>query len=187
MTAGNYYTICYPKAMTSVVGATLWSFVGKEDGLAYIQQESAPFAAGKPYLMYATASAVQAELEGDAVTTAGINGALHGTFENLTQESFDAPGAQIYLVIGNELRLVTGQSGNSLPAYRAYVELSEIPSGKPNLAPGKNIRTMPMHKDATTGIDNAEVSDAPRKVMIDGTLFIIRGEKAYDATGRMVK
>ena len=189
LTAGNYYTICYPKTMNTVTGATLWSFVGKEEGLAYIQQESAPFAAGKPYLMYATAATVQAVLEGDAVTTAGSNGALHGTFENLVQEQLDGFGSDVYLVIGNELRRATGAGtgSNTLPANRAYVKLSDIPEGAPAHAPGKNIRTMPMHKDATTAIDNAEASDAPRKVMIDGALFIIRGEKAYDATGRLVK
>ena len=189
LTAGNYYTICYPQTMTSVTGATLWSFVGKEEGLAYIQQESAPFAAGKPYLMYATAATVQAVLEGDAVTTAGSNGALHGTFENLVQEQLDGFGSDVYLVIGNELRRATGAGtgSNTLPANRAYVKLSDIPEGAPAHAPGKNIRTMPMHKDATTGIDDLNASDAPRKVMIDCALFILRGEKLYDATGRLVK
>ena len=95
----------------------------------------------------------------------------------------------MYLVIGNELRRATGAGtgSNTLPANRAYVKLSDITEGAPAHAPGKNIRTMPMHKDATTGIDDINASDAPRKVMIDGALFIIRGEKAYDATGRLVK
>jgi hypothetical protein len=41
LTAGKYYTICYPKAMTDVQGATLWSFVGKDANFAYIEQETA--------------------------------------------------------------------------------------------------------------------------------------------------
>ena len=187
--AGNYYTICNPKAMTEVRGASLWSFTGKDANFAYIVQESAPFEAGKPYILYATASTVEAKLDGTPVTVAGENNGLHGTFVNLTQEAFDAPGAQIYLVIGNELRLVTGQSNNTLPAYRAYVELSEIPDGAPAPMPGRMVRSMALPKNTPTGIDQITNDQLPmtNKVIIDGQLFIIRGEKMYNANGVLVK
>jgi hypothetical protein len=35
-------------------------------------------------------------------------------------------------------------------------------------------------------IENAEVGEKARKVMVDGELRIIRGEKVYDATGRQL-
>lgn len=37
------------------------------------------------------------------------------------------------------------------------------------------------------GFEDIGTSDRPLKVMTDGTLNILRGEKRYDATGRMVK
>ena len=189
VTAGNYYTICNPKAMTEVRGASLWSFTGKDANFAYIVQENAPFEAGKPYILYATASTVEAKLDGTPVTVAGENNGLHGTFVNLTQEAFDAPGAQIYLVIGNELRLVTGQSNNTLPAYRAYAELSEIPDGTPAPMPGRQVRSMALPKNTPTGIDQITNDQLPmtNKVIIDGQLFILRGEKMYNANGILVK
>ena len=186
LTAGNYYTICYPKEMSNVQGATLWSFIGKDANFAYLVKEDGPFEAGKPFILFATASTVTADLGEEVVTVAGENNGLFGTFDNLVQENFDGD-VDIYLIIGNALRLVSGQSGNSLPANRAYVNLSEIQGGTPAHMPGRVVRSMPMHKDAATGISNIGASETPVKVLIDGQLFILRGEKMYDAKGQLVK
>ena len=192
LTAGNYYTICYPKAMKNVQGATLWSFVGRDANFAYIEQETATtIEAGKPYILYATAATVQAELEGDNALSAGSNGALHGTFTNLVQENLDGFGADVYLVIGNQLRLAVGPGtgSNTLPAYRAYVKLSEISDGTPAPMPGRQIRSMSLPKNTPTGMDQItnDQLQMSNKVIINGHLYIIRGEKMYDATGRLVK
>jgi hypothetical protein len=42
--------------------------------------------------------------------------------------------------------------------------------------------------NVATGVENAEtIQEGVQKIMIDGQLFILRGEKMYDATGRLVK
>jgi hypothetical protein len=41
--------------------------------------------------------------------------------------------------------------------------------------------------NVATGVDAINASEKPMKLMIDGQLFILRGEKMYDATGRLVK
>lgn len=184
LSAGRYYTICYPKAMTAIKGGTLWSFVGRDADFAYIQQESAPFAAGKPYLIYATAEKLEAVLEGEDAAAAGNYNGLYGTLSYMSEADLTGVGAD-YLLKNNELHPIG--TGAYLDAQRAYIIKNDIPEGAPAHAPGKNIRSMPMHKDATTGIDDLNASDAPRKMVIDGTMFILRGEKLYDATGRLVK
>lgn len=194
LTAGNYYTICNPKAMKNIQGATLWSFIGKDADFAYLEQETATtIKAGKPYIMYATASTVKAELEGEDAA-AGTNGAIHGTLVAMNQDALNAAattaGHDLYLVIGNQLRQATGDAltvGNSLPANRAYVILDEITGGKPASAPGRNVRSMPMHKNTATGMDELNASEAPRKMIIDGKMYIFRGEKMYNANGQLVK
>ena len=194
LTDGNYYTVCFNREMKQIRGASLWSFIGRDADFAYIVQESAPFAAGKPFIVFAESEKLEAVLDAE-VSAPVANGALHGTFSLLGQADLDGKKAaagdkDVYLVIGNELRRATGAStgDNSLPAYRAYVIVDEIaPISTPNPAPGKNVRSMPMHKDATQGFENIEASDKPMKLMIDGQLYILRGEKVYDATGRMVK
>lgn len=189
--AGNYYTICYPKAMTDVQGATLWSFVGKDANFAYIEQETATtIEAGKPYIMYATASTVTAVL-GTDVASAGVNGAIHGTLDPMDQTALTTAatlaGKDLYLVIGNELHRATGEGtgSNTLPAQRAFVVLGDIPAAPAHMP--AHVRSMPLHKDTTTGVENAEASEKPVKMVINGQLFILRGEKLYDATGRLVK
>ncbi len=196
LTAGNYYTICYNKTMKSIQGASLWSFIGKDASFAYLEEASAPFAAGTPYILYAESDKLKAELEGDAVDASAIvaNGAIHGTFSSMDQDALNAAataaGHDLYLVIGNQLRQATGDAltvGNSLPANRAYVILDEITGGKPAPAPGRNVRSMPMHKNAATGMDELNASEAPRKMIIDGKMYIFRGEKMYNANGQLVK
>ena len=197
LTAGNYYTICYPKAMTDVQGATLWSFVGKDADFAYIVQETATtIEAGKPYILYATASTVTAVIGTDDAS-AGVNGAIHGTLDPMDQTALNTAatdaGKDLYLVIGNQLRKATGYAndgitpltGNSLPANRAFVVLGDIPNAPAHMP--AHVRSMPLHKDTATGMDELNASETPVKVMIDGQLFILRGEKLYDATGRLVK
>ncbi len=194
LTADNYYTVCFNREMKQIRGASLWSFIGRDADFAYIVQESAPFEAGKPYILFAESEKLEAILDRE-VSAPVANGALHGTFSLLGQADLDgkktaAGDKDVYLVIGNELRRATGTGtgGNSLPAYRAYVIVGEIDLiSTPSPAPGKKVRSMPMQKDLAQGFEDLQTSDKPVKVVIDGALYILRGENVYDATGRMVK
>lgn len=194
---GHYYTICYPNAMSDIQGATLWSFIGKDTHFAYIQQETAStIEAGKPYIMYATASTVQAVL-GDETNAPGANGAIHGTFSKLLQDQLNTyatvAGNDLYLVIGDELRRATGfdtdgitpLTGNSLPAQRAFVVVDDIPSAPAQMP--AHVRSMPLQKDQAQGFENLDASEKPIKVLIDGTLYILRGENVYNANGQIVQ
>lgn len=202
LNAGHYYTVCWNKTMSAIKGASLWSFIGKDVNFAYIQEESAPYPAGKPYIVYAESEKLEAIQTGDAVDETALvaNNGLHGTFSALGQADLDGKKAaagdhDVYLVIGDELRRATGYAldgitplvGNSLPAFRAYVVLDEITGGTPNQAPGKKVRSMPLHKDATQGFENLEGGEKPIKVLVDGQLYILRGENVYNANGQIVQ
>lgn len=190
LAAGNYYTICNPKKMTAIKGATLWSFIGSDANFAYIVQEDAPFVAGRPYIMYATAAKVEAVLEGEDAEIGSYNG-LHGTSVAMNQAALDAAGTGIYLVIGNSLCHVDGGTGNSLPAYRAYVVRSEVEAlddaPDPKFVPAHKVRKFALPNNTPTDISNIGTTDQPTKMMIDGQLFILRDGKMFDATGRLVK
>ena len=187
LTAGNFYTICNSATMIAVRGVSLWSFASKDANFAYLISEDAPYAAGKPYIVLAEADEMEAAMLSDN-EPAGVNGALHGTLSLMDQAALNAAGDNIYLVIGNELRRVDGQTSNTLPANRAYVDLDEIPNvGEPVPAPGKKVRKMPMQNQTTTGCELIHAAEAPAKMMINGQLYILRGEKKFDVTGRQVK
>ena len=184
LTAGNYYTVCYDKKMNEIRGASLWSFIGKDANMAYIEQAEAPYVAGTPYLIYAESEALEAILEVVDNPQAGSNNGLYGTFSYLGAADLEGKGAT-HMLKNNELRPLG--SNNHLDAYRAYVILNEIPGGEPASAPGRRVRAIPMQTNGATGFENIEASEKPMKLMIDGQMYILRGEKMYDATGRMVK
>ena len=191
LAADHYYTLCFNKTMKAVQGATFWSLASKDANMAYLVEEQAPYEAGKPYIIYAeTAGDLTAVLEGDATDAAGTNGALHGTFVNMDQTALNAAGDNIYILSNNALYRVDGQTNNSLKAGRAYIDLDELSSGTLQPAPGRRVRAIPMGQQTATGIENGELingENGVQKVLINGELFILRGEKMYNANGQIVK
>ena len=174
--------------MKEIKGASLWSFNGKDANMAYIVEENlASYPAGTPYLIYAESDKLEAITEEVTDPTAGSNNGLYGTLTEMSNAQLLAAGATHLLIngdAGSELRPI----GNGyLKENRAYVKLGEIPNTTPSNAPGKRVRAIPMHQDAATGIDELNASEKPVKMVIDGQLYILRGEKMYDATGRLVK
>ena len=184
LTADNYYTVCYNREMKQIRGASLWSFAGKDENFAYLVREDAPFAAGKPFIIYAESDKLEAVLDG-STEVAGSNNGLYGTLVYMDATALSNAGAT-YMLKNNELRPIG--SNNHLAANRAYIKLNEIPDGgAPAGLPKHRVRAMPTQSNVATDIDAINASDAPVKMMIDGELFIRRGENLYDATGRLVK
>ena len=192
----RFYTVCLEKAITHVKGATFWSLANRNEAgtLAYLEEEVAselePLPAGKPFIIRATDAKLEVVYEG-ATGSAGTNGALVGTFDDLDAAALNTINEtgenDVYMLFNNELRPIG--ANNHLDAHRAYVlfNLLNPVSSEPKPAPGRRVLAMPMQKDVTTDIDALNASETPVKMMIDGQLFILRGEKLYDATGRLVK
>ena len=74
---------------------------------------------------------------------------------------------------------------------RAYINLSQVPGYNhtpvSSHAPSSRVSLSNGAPQVSTGIDELNVSETPAKVIINGQLFILRGEKMFDATGRLVK
>ena len=192
---GRHYTVCLEKNVTAVKGATFWSLTYKnnENTAAYLVEET-EIAAGKPYIFQATGDnngKLEVLYGTETATNPVENGALRGTFSYLNAEALNTINAtddnEVYMLFNNELRPIG--TNNHLDDHRAYVlyNLLQPVSSTSNLAPGKKVKAMPLHKETATDIDNLNASEKPVKMVIDGQLYIIRGEKMYDATGRLVK
>ena len=86
-------------------------------------------------------------------------------------------------------------TGLTLNPNRAYIQMSAVPTyaayhnQQPNNAPIRRLLTISGDNAPAviTGVEDLNVGDQPVKVMIDGQMFILRGEKMYDAQGRLVK
>ena len=65
-------------------------------------------------------------------------------------------------------------------------EVMAVTSSSP--APGRRYIMLGTNgTNVATGIDDVQDDVRSTKMLIDGRLFILRGEKIYDATGRLVK
>ena len=184
----RYYTICMEKNITAVKNATFWNlrYKNTEPATEVYLEETTTIEAGKPYIFQAGATTLDVIYGADSEDAPVENGALRGTFEDLTVSQLAEKSGVIYLLIQNAIR---PNDGNYLNAHRAYIDYSALTINTltSNNAPGKRVRAIPMHQDAATGIDELNASEKPVKMVIDGQLYIIRGEKMYDATGRLVK
>ncbi len=190
LTAGWYYTMCLDKAVTAVQGATIWRVVSKasndDNPNIILEDVEGPLDAGRPYIFRAKANTLQVAYTGDAVlapVTEGNNG-LIGSFS----KTKIAQSPNNFIIYDNALYYVNSDN-IYVGANRAYLDMTGVPAytGLAG-APGRRRVVMTVYgKDEAQGFENLQSGDAPVKVMINGTLYILRGEKVYDATGRLVK
>lgn len=192
LTIGKHYTICLKKRITAVNGATFWT-IGKHTAhkVAYLEEAQLPLIAGEPFIFQATADKLEVVYEGEDVDNpVTVEGnALRGTFEDMDAAALAAACTNMYMLSNNQICSVTHNNGNFLSAFRAYIDdaaMSEV-SSAPQPAPGRKVKSVPMQGNVATGIDETHTSMQAAKMLIDGQLFIIYGEKMYDVTGSLVK
>ena len=185
-------TVCVPNnvAIEDIQGATFYELQGRDytnyGKLAFDEIISGGLEAGVPYVFLAHGDKLvlfYGETSEPAPVDKG-NG-MYGTFTDQTLTELN----DVYYFAQKALWGCADLTSLSVPANRAYVKLSEVGSADPNPAPGRRRISMAVNgEQIATGIENTGFeSEAPRKVLINGELFIIRGEKMYDAKGQLVK
>lgn len=195
--SGNYATICLPKA-GKIIGATLYeiAYYGETSKKIFFDEiVNGEMEAGIPYIFQPAAGVEKINVYYSDNTAedvvAGKRNGLIG-FYDLTDEDATLPledDASLgnYILYQNAYWLVSGRAAY-IANYRAYIQLNQIRPSEPTLAPGRRRISMSVNDtQTTTGFENAEANEAPRKVLINGELFILRGEKMYDAKGQLVK
>ena len=188
LTEGWYYTMCLDKAVTAVQGASIWRVLSKAaNGTDVIMEEViGTLDAGRPYIFRAAANTLEVAYTGDAVgapVTEGNNG-LVGSFSQVKIANVNTN----YIIYNNELYYVNTDNVY-VGEHRAYLDMTGVPaySGAAS-APGRRRVTMAVHgEQVATGMDALDASEAPVKMIINGQLFILRGEKMYNVNGQLVK
>lgn len=191
--AGELGTVCL-KSDAVVTGANLYELQGLDVNgyLAFDQILNGKLEAGKPYLFEATSNALinfYAPVNAGTADQAEVTNGMHGTFTNKT---YTASDESIYYFSGRHIWAVKDFTVSiTIPAYYCYVDMSELRNSGASEAPAPGRRRISMSimgSQIATGIENTGFeSEAPSKVLINGELFIIRGEKMYDAKGQLVK
>ena len=187
VTAGKYGTICLPNGGV-MVGAALYEvayFDASQKKIFFDEVLNGAMVAGTPYIFLPEENVTQLKVYYTDAANADAGNA-NGLFGSYTKEPL-AQNAGNYILYNNQYLLV-----NSDNVYvgenRAYIKLGEISTNAVAPAPGRRRVAMGvLNEQVITGVEDLNVGDQPIKVMIDGQLFILRGEKMYDAQGRLVK
>ena len=176
-TAGKFGTICLPFGSTNYTGATFYEFVGSETGKVYLGSVTT-LEAGVPYIFEASAAEVAVYGDGTTAATPGNSNGLHGTFTDETPVT-----AGNYILLNNELRPSNGSA--KVNANRAYIVMSEVPTGAPTQMPGRRYIGMSVQgENAETGFENITAPEGQAiKVISNGQLIIIRDGEMYNAQG----
>ena len=184
VTSGNFGTICLPYAGT-ITGATLFVLSYKDENYVYVDEIGTTLEAGKPYLFLPTSTEITVNYTDNTYKEAGENGALRGTYVEMNNAALMGK----YIISGNKYYLIDNATGNSrLPENRAYFVLDDVSPSEPVLAPGaRRIALGTNGQNTATGVDQVQGDEVPTKMIINGQLFILRGEKMYDAQGKLVK
>ncbi len=197
VTEGRYGTICLPKEGV-MVGASIFElayYSAGENKIFMDQVVSGEMVAGRPYvfLPYEGADKLGVFYTDDEAVAAGNYRGLYGYFDGTDNSMQLEPGDGHYILHNNLFREVT-DSYVWIDQNRAYFKIG-VEGGIPTnaVAPLPGRRRMSIGAaapQAPTGLENDELingENGVQKVLINGELFILRGEKMYDATGRLVK
>lgn len=192
----EWYTLCLPfdmdeaqLAATFGAGYTLATLGGSEDrgSLIHLNFDYVnTLVAGKPYLLKPGVSTVTVPMiEAVTIKSAAPQKAesahmqFQGTFAPTTLE-----GDNKRFVGPNNYLYSPAVGGTSMGAFRCYFT---IPVESQALVGSKAARIV-FGPQVTTGTENVQSDQVQStKVIIDGTLYIIRGERTYNAQGQLVK
>ena len=187
LTANRYGTICLPNNGT-IANAKLYD-IDYYDGantLYLLEVNGNAVEAGHPYIFLPSATTIEVTYTDNAGEDAGSYRGLVGSYTQETVAIGTGDEAN-YILYNNAYYLV-----NSL-AYvgenRAYIHMASVPTTpyQQQGAPRRRVAMNVYSEQTTTDIDALNASEAPVKMIIDGQLFIIRGEKMYNVNGQVVK
>ncbi len=191
MAPGELGTICIPNGAVAT-GGDIYELVGKNEvgKIVFATVPNNEMTPGKPYLFQATSNSMKFYYTSAAPAGEPDNsGAMKGTFAEVTLMGDQLNN--VYYFAGHALWSCVDLTvtGLHVSANRAWVVLDENipPISTSNPAPGRRYIGV-NGQNATTGFGEVQGDDQQStKVLINGHLFIRRGEKTYDATGRLVK
>ena len=196
----EWYTLCLPfdmdesqLAATFGAGYTLATLGNSEDRGSLIHLNFNyvnTLEAGKPYLLKPGVSTVTVPMI-EAVTIKNVDPSaapqkaesahmhFQGTFAPTTLE-----GDNKRFVGPNNYLYSPAEGGTNMKSFRCYFT---IPVESQALVGSKAARIV-LGPQVATGTENVQRDEAQStKVIIDGTLYIIRGERTYNAQGQLVK
>lgn len=168
LTIGRLGTICLPHSASQFRGATLWEIAYQTQD-EIVLEESQTIIGGQPYIFQATSERLVVQYIDDESAEAGEKNGLYGTLVGVEEEELEGK----YLLSNNQF--VKCGTGCSLAAYRAYLDIDQVPK-TPTPPPSGVRRIAIVHPNKSeTAIERIRLEGSPRvkKIMRDGKIYIL--------------
>lgn len=194
VTAGNYGTICLPNGGV-MAGASIFEiayFDNAQRKIFFDEVVDGHMVAGRPHIFLPNEGETELKVyyTDNANATAGDYRGLYGFFDTSDDNAIKKLEENDYFLYNNQYYVVDHAAVGLVAVgnYRAYIKLSDIDGYPTTPAPGRRRVAMSVNgEQVATGVENVTDANAPRKVLIDGRMFIMLGEKMYDVTGQIAK
>lgn len=179
----SYGTICVDKD-GKFYGGTLYTIdqiAGSQ--ITLVETGNNDLVGGKAYVFVANGSAIHAVYNENAAAKSLVTDeALVGAY---AQTAIVADPN--HCIIKDNKYYHVDRTGIYVGEHRAYINLTAnvVPSNAP--AGRRRIVLHEAVENTATALDNVEAGAEAQKVVIDGQVFIIRGEHMYNAAGQVVK
>lgn len=204
--SSNYGTLCveHNVLVGGAMGATFYQIASRNE----IYSDKIDFEevlpneelkAGEPYLFKSNTGKIELFFSETTSNVAPIEvRGMIGNYNDTTLEITAGNMSTTYYFANNKLWSCENLVGDylTLNEHRAYINFTLVPTyadyeaskqQQQNSAPRRRVSLEMNGEKIATGCENLNVSDKPVKMIINGQLFILRGEKMYDAKGQLVK
>lgn len=194
VTAGIYGTICLPKDGV-MTGASIYEiayFDNTQSKIFFDEIINGQMVAGRPYIFLPNEGIedIVVYSTDNANAPAGNYRGLYGFFDTSDDNAYQKLAENDYFLYNNQYYVVDHAAVGLVAVgnYRAYIKLSDVDGYPSEPAPGRRRVAMNVNgKQVATDLENVSNANAPRKVLINGRMFIMIGEKMYDVTGQIAK
>jgi uncharacterized repeat protein (TIGR02543 family) len=192
--AGNYGTICLPNSGV-MSGASIFEIAYYDEAQTKIffdEVVNGYMVAGRPYIFLPNdgVNEITVYSTDNANAEAGNWRGLYGFFDTSEDDAIKKLEENDYFLYNNQYYVVDHAAVGLVAVgnYRAYIKLSDVDGYPSDPAPGRRRVSMNVNgKQVATDVENVTNANVPQKVLINGRMFIILGEKMYDVTGQIVK
>jgi len=198
---GKWGTLCPKQNVEFVNGATFYqiSYLEEQGGMPYNmifdEISGTTLTAGNPYFFIAEGEEIRGSVSGAKLTEAGsgVNG-FYGYIGTdpmaLSWQADYEPGANnTYVIYNNKVTRINGPT--DLRSERCYININATEPTRAASAPVPARRRITMNvQNTTVATDLEQIIDADAgvvKVLRNGQLLILRGDKQYNAQGQIVK
>ena len=187
-TSGNYGTICLPKAVANediqggVFFNILYAITNANDDITgvLIEEEEGDLVAGKAYIFRATADELTLLYTGDAVENPVATDGLVG---NISETPLEVP-QNMYVLSNNQIKKLTSSSATT-GQNEAYIDLTSVAKLNyiPDAAPNRVMLDVVEEDPIATDLDDIK-SEGVQKMVRNGQIFILRGDRVYTLQGQ---